>query len=187
MVIASPRRVYTPEDLIDPEDGRRFELVDDELVERNVSFQSSRIATNVNFFLWDHVRRGRLGEMIESEMGIRLWPDEPNRTRRPDVAFLARARVPEDDPGFLYVAPDLVVEVVSPGDAAGDVIAKAYEWLSGGVRMVWVVYPTVREVHVYRTDGQPEIFRADDTLTGEDVLPGFTINISSFFKSSNDA
>jgi Uma2 family endonuclease len=187
MVIVSPRRVYMPEDLIDPEDGRRFELVDDELVERNVSFESSRIASNVNSFLWSHVRRNRLGEMLESEMGIRLWPEQPSRTRRPDVAFIAQSRVPEGDPGFLYIAPDLVVEVVSRGDSADDVIAKAYEWLRGGVQLVWLVYPAARDVHVYRSDGRPEIFRADDTLTGEDVVPGFAITVSAFFKSSQDA
>ena len=187
MVMASPRRVYMPEDLIDPEDGRRFELVDDELVERNVSYQSSRIASKVNSFLWSHVRLNGLGEMLESEIGFRLWPEQPARTRRPDVAFISQARVPEGDPGFLYIAPDLVVEVVSPGDTADDVIAKAYEWLTGGVRLVWVVYPVVREVHVYRSAGRPEIFRPDDTLTGEDVVPGFAITVSAFFKSSKDA
>lgn len=180
-------RLPAPEDLIDPEDGRRFKLVDDELVERNVSFQSSRIASKVNHILSTHVDSAALGVLLESKMGMRLWPETPTRTRRADVAFISEAREPDGDPGYLYAAPDLVVEVVSPGDAAGHVIAKAYEWLSGGVRLAWVIFPVVREVHVYRTDGRPEIFRADDTLTGEYVLPSFAITVSSFFKSSSEA
>ena len=187
MVIVSPKRVYMPEDLIDPEDGRRFELVDDELVERNVGFQSSRISARVQHFISAKVVPAGLGEMLESEIGIRLWPEEPNRTRRPDVAFIARSRVPEGDPGLLYIAPDLVVEVVSPGDASNDVVAKAHEWLGGGVRLVWIVHPVAREVHVYRQGGRPEIFGPGDTLTGEDVVPGFAITVSEFFKSSTDA
>ena len=186
MVIASPRRVYMPEDLTDPEDGRRFELVDDELVERNVSYQSSRISARVQHFISAKVVPAGLGEMLESEIGIRLWPEEPTRTRRPDVAFIAQARAPEGDPGFLYIAPDLVVEVVSPGDASSDVVAKAHEWLVGGVRLVWIMHPVAREVHVYRQQGRPEIFGPEDTLTGEDVVPGFAITVSEFFKSSRD-
>ena len=182
MAIASPKRVYMPEDLIDPEDGRRFELVDDELVERNVSFQSSWIAANFLVDLGQFVRRNRFGKMLESEMGMRLWPEDPTRTRRPDVAFMSSERIPAESTGFLYVAPDLVIEVVSPGDSADKVVAKAHEWLAGGVRVVWVAYPASREIHVYRGDGRRQILGPDDRLTVEDLVPGFSALVASFFE-----
>ncbi|MBA4179014.1 MAG: Uma2 family endonuclease [Anaerolinea sp.] len=161
-------------------DGPSYELVDGELRERNVSFQSSRIAGFVMTVLGSHVRANRLGSVTDSELGIRIF-DDPMTTRKADVAFISAARAPRGDQGFLRVAPDLVVEVVSPGDKASEVRAKVDEWLHAGVRLVWVVYPEAREVHVYPAEGRASILSGDDQLTGGDVVPGFTCGVAAFF------
>jgi Uma2 family endonuclease len=90
------------------------------------------------------------------------------------VAFIRRDRLPDPEPlGFPDLAPDLVVEVLSPGDRPGDILAKVADWLSAGTRLVWVVDPLRRVARVYRQDGSETIVTADRALEGEDVLPGF--------------
>ncbi|SNS29837.1 Putative restriction endonuclease [Geodermatophilus pulveris] len=88
------------------------------------------------------------------------------------LAFVRADRVPDaDTSGFPALAPDLVVEVVSPSDRATQVTAEALEWLHAGVRLVWVVDPETRTVTAYRPDGV-RVLRGEDTLDGGDVLPG---------------
>ena len=90
------------------------------------------------------------------------------------MAFIRRDRLPDPEPlGFPDLAPDLVVEVLSPGDRPGDILAKVADWLSAGTRLVWVVDPLRRVARVYRQDGSETIVTADRALEGEDVLPGF--------------
>ena len=93
--------------------------------------------------------------------------------RAPDVAFVSRERLPDPEPtGYAALAPDLVVEVLSPGDRPGETLAKVGDWLNAGTRLVWVVDPVRRQTHVYRQDGSEAL--AAETLDGEDVVPGFT-------------
>ncbi len=72
------------------------------------------------------------------------------------------------------MAPDLVVEVLSPGDRPGAVLAKVADWLSAGSRLVWIIDPARRLARVYRVDGTEEIVTADQALNGENVVPGFS-------------
>ena len=93
----------------------------------------------------------------------------------PDVAFISRHRLPAPEPiGYPELGPDLVVEVLSPGDRPGEVLAKVADWLSAGTRLVWVIDPERRIARVYRQDGSESIVSADQALLGEDVLPGFS-------------
>lgn len=71
-------------------------------------------------------------------------------------------------------APELVVEVLSPGDRPGQVLAKVADWLSAGTRLVWVIDHERRVARVYRHDGTEQIVTADEALDGEDVVPGFS-------------
>ena len=68
----------------------------------------------------------------------------------------------------------MVVEVLSPGDRPGEVLAKVGDWLSAGTRLVWVVDPERRLARIYRQDGSEAILNADQALEGEDVVPGFS-------------
>jgi Uma2 family endonuclease len=86
---------------------------------------------------------------------------------------------PPDTMGYAALAPDLVVEVLSPGDRPGDVLAKVADWLSAGTRLVWVVEPLRRLARVYRHDGSETIVTADGALDGEDVLLGFSCPLAS--------
>src|SRR5712692_6777081 len=78
-----------------------------------------------------------------------------------------------------FLGPDLVVEVLSPGDRPGETLAKIADWLSGGTRLVWVIDPERRLARIYRQDGLESILGEADALEGEDILPGFACKLGA--------
>jgi Uma2 family endonuclease len=107
--------------------------------------------------------------------------------RRPNVAFVSYDRWPRDrrlpTASAWHVVPDLAVEVVSPSDAACEMVAKTEEYFRAGVRLVWLFFPTQRLVYVYEDRKSVRILDARDTLDGGTVLPGFALRLSSLFES----
>jgi Uma2 family endonuclease len=77
------------------------------------------------------------------------------------------------------LAPDLAVEVISPGDRPGGMLEKVADWLKAGTRLVWVVDLQRRQVQVYRADGTQALLSDADTLDGEEIVPGFEIEITA--------
>lgn len=117
--------------------GKRYELVKGELREMApTGGRHGRVAIRLGGRLNSYVDEHNLGEVFAAETGFRLSKD-PDTVRAPDVAFVARGRLPEEGlpAGYPEIAPDLVVEVLSPSDAAVE------DWLEAGVKLVWVVYP----------------------------------------------
>jgi Uma2 family endonuclease len=103
----------------------------------------------------------------------------PDTVRGPDLAFLAGERATRiPDRGFAALAPDLIAEVLSPGDRPGETLAKVAEFLEAGTRLVWVIDPDRRQAHVYRADGTVAIVAAGGSLDGEEILPGFRCPLS---------
>jgi Uma2 family endonuclease len=180
--IAAPHR-YTPEDLLAMPDGERYELVDGELIERDMGFYSTLVGAEVLALLRNFVRENKLGWTPSPECGYRCFSDAPNKVRRPDASFISIARLPADQlhEGYVRIAPDLAVEVVSPNDLFSEVEQKVGEYLQAGVRRVWVVNAAKRTVHVYRPDGSATRLQADEELNGEDVLPGFCCRVGDLF------
>ncbi len=125
-----------------------------------------------------HVRAHDLGVVYAAETGFTL-ARHPDTVRAPDVAFIRRDRLPSPEPtGYPELGPDLVVEVLSPGDRPGDVLAKIADWLSAGAALVWVVDPARRLARVYRADGSEAIVQKAEALAGEDVVRGFSCLLS---------
>ncbi len=126
----------------------------------------------------NHAERHGLGRLFAQDTGFQIASD-PDTVRAPDVASVARARLGEI-PARAYapLAPDLIAEVLSPGDRPGEVLEKMGDWLNAGVRLAWVLDPERREGRVYRGDGSMSLLRAHDSLEGEDVLPGFTLPLA---------
>ncbi len=83
--------------------------------------------------------------------------------------------------GYLEVVPDLIVEVISPGDSAAEVQEKIEEWLRAGARLVWAVYPDTRSVVAYQSLAAVRVYTEADILDGEPVLPGFTCPVARLF------
>jgi Uma2 family endonuclease len=127
-----------------------------------------------------HVEQSGQGYVV-SEVGF-ILDRSPDVVRAPDVAFVARDRFPAGVPDtFIEGAPDLAVEVVSPGDTHTAVMEKVGEYLDAGTRLVWVASPRMRTVVVHRSDGSSQTLRADDVLSGEDVMPGFEVRVAELF------
>jgi len=179
--IASLPAMITPAALLAMPDGGKFELVDGHLVERNVSGLSSLVAAEVGRRLGNHNEAtGSTGWIFDSEMGYQCFPDRPNKVRKPDVSYIPRDRVTLDQlkAGFLRLPPSLAVEVVSPNDLAEDLEIKIREYLSAGVRLIWILYPISRTARVIGSGAATVDLEADDVLRGEDVLPGFECRLA---------
>jgi Uma2 family endonuclease len=158
---------------------KRTELVRGRLVVREpAGFRHGVVALEIARRLSDFVTSRSLGVVVAAETGFTLFRD-PDTVRAPDAAFVRADRVPQPLPrGYAAFAPDFVVEVLSPDDRAGEVLAKVGDWLDAGVRLVWVLDPDRRVARVYRSDGSEAMIAAENTLDGEDVLPGFTCRLS---------
>ncbi len=176
-------QTYTPEDLLAMPDRKRYELVDGQLVERNMSALSSWVGGRLHRFIDIFAEERRLGWAWPADQGYTCFPDAPGKLRFPDVSFVSKSRMPEGptSKGYIHVAPDLAVEVVSPNDLDYDVDRKVVEYLDAGVALVWVVKPDARTVLIYRRDGSISGLRDDGELSGEDVLPGFRCRVASIF------
>lgn len=138
-----------------PDDEHRYDLLRGELRRMPPGgFEHGAIVATVTARLDALVRERRLGRVVGAETGFVLGRD-PDTVLAPDAAFVRGERLPppEQRKGFLELAPDLVVEVVSPSDRASEVTEKALLWLDAGVRLVWVIYPDPRVVAVYRPAG----------------------------------
>ncbi len=177
------KAISTPEDLLAMPEGKHYELVDGNLVERNVSALSSIVTARLTSRLDQFCENHNLAWIIGSECGYRCFPVDRNKTRRADVAYLRRDRLPSDQlpEGFVYVAPDLVAEVISPNDTAYEVDRKIGDYLGAGVRLIWVVNPELRTVRIHRLDGSIGALGEQDHLDGEDILPGFRCRVSELF------
>lgn len=127
---ATPPRV-TPEDLLRMgSDGKRFELVDGKLEERNDSFYSRYVAGNVYNAIHDHVQPRCLGWVVTGGAGFQCFPDDLGKVRRADTSFIALDRLTPNQAitvGHVRIAPDLVVEVISPNDYAKTINQKIEE------------------------------------------------------------
>ena len=183
MSTISEPKTYTPEDLLRMPDGDRYELVDGNLVELNVSALSSLVAFELGARIRDYCKAHTPAWIFGADCGYRCFPAHPRKVRKPDVSLVLHGRLPAEqlEEGYLAIPPDLAVEVVSPNDLAYEVEEKVEEYLGAGVRLVWVLYPTTRTIHIHRIDRSTAVVRSDDELTGEDLLPGFHCRVDANF------
>ncbi len=165
-------------------DGK-YELVDGRIVEMAPPGGiHGRVTARISSRLQEHVKQHGGGEVLVGDVGFVLHlPADPERVRGPDIAFLSKERLPEGrvPEGFLQDAPDLAVEVLSPSDTSPDIQQRVRDFLDGGARLVWIVAPRAKTVTVYRADGSARLLRDEETLEGEDVLPGLTISLGEVF------
>lgn len=160
---------------------KRTELVRGQLIVREPpGFRHGAVANRLGFAITGHVNANQLGLVLAAETGFTLLRN-PDTVRAPDVAYVSRSRVPDPLPkGFAEMAPDLAVEVLSPDDRPGEVLEKVADWLKAGCRLVWVVDPERRLARIYRADGSETHITHEESLEGEDVLPGFKQPLGEF-------
>lgn len=168
--------LMTAEDLLQTHiPHKRAELVRGHLVVREpAGWRHGAVTMKLALRLGQHVDLTGTGQVLAAETGFTLSRG-PDTVRAPDIAFVSRERLPAPHTtGFPELAPDLVVEVLSPDDRPGETLAKIGDWLEAGARLVWVVDPERRVARIYRQDGTETVLSDHESLAGEDVLPGFS-------------
>lgn len=130
------------------------------------------------------VRQHHLGIVFGAETGF-LLQRAPDTVLAPDIAYVRRERIPKEglSQGYFVGAPDLAVEVTSPGETVSEVDEKVADWLKAGALAVWVVNPRWRSVTVYAGGGAIRLFTSEAMLDGGEILPGFSCRVGSLFTS----
>ena len=182
-----PARRLTPDDLLQLPGSRTLELVNGQPVEIEVSYLSSRTESRIVRILEGFVERSPMAAVFTSGMIYRCFQNlavDPGRVWRPDVSVLRLDRfraIGDANPGQLRIPPDLAIEVLSTHDLVADVDEKLMEYEIGGFPLVWVVNPVRQTVTVHPFPGKPFILAADDTITAEAALPGFSCRVGDLF------
>jgi Uma2 family endonuclease len=185
MAIVEAVKPVTADELFRLPRSERYELVKGALVKMSPppGYEHGRIIMRLALRIGNHVAAKDLGDVLAAETGFRLARD-PDTVRAADLAFVTKARRPARPPqGYVDLAPDLVVEVVSPSDDPDKIQAKIKDWLDAGTRLVLVVYPGSRQIAVYRSLREITILTEGDTFSAEDILPGFVIPAAEIFSS----
>jgi Uma2 family endonuclease len=175
---------FTADELLRmPDDGKRRELIAGELREMAPSgHEHGRVTMRFSGPLSVFVDDNGLGAVYAAETGFLLAQD-PDTVRAPDIAFVRQERLSNAMRGRGYYpgAPDLAVEVISPGDTYSEVEAKVEEWLKAGCRMVVVANPRNQTLKVYRSVTDVLVLTLVDTFDGAEVVPGFTLTVRRIF------
>lgn len=182
--MAQATRLLTAEEFFEmPEiPGVWYELVRGEVVEvSGTDGEHGDFVLAIVTLLHAFIRPRRLGKLYADGVGFIIRRD-PDTVRIPDVAFVARSRVPVSGSPKKHwpLAPDLAVEIVSPGDRRHAVEEKTQGYLAAGTRMAWVLWPEQQTAVVYTQSGTRTLTAAD-TLGGGDVLPEFTVSVAALF------
>jgi len=132
--------------------------------------------------VWNQKDGSKKGIILDSNGGITL----PNKAvRSPDAAFIHKDRwvklTTDDKKKFAHICPDFVLEIRSESDSVQELKTKMKEYIDNGCRLAWLIDPKNKETHVYRTTGSNEVISFDKELSGEEVMPGFSIDLSKIF------
>ncbi len=141
-------------------------------------FSEKNSSLNGYLFIWN--LKLKSGRTFDSSAGFYL-PDTSMRS--PDAAWISNERwnaLTEDQrKGFAYITPDFIAELASPSDSITQLKLKMEKWRDNGVRLSWLIDPKTETVFIYRADGTiSKVEGFDNTLSGEEVLPGFEFGLS---------
>lgn len=142
------------------------------------TMEHGEISVNIIVPLDSHVRENQLGRVYTAATTFKLG----ERAVKPDIAFVSKERLPANRRQNSPVPPDLAVEISSPSDSLMRVSEKVQAYLDAGTQMVWVIDPVLQTLVVYRPDRDFKILTLGDTLTGEDVVEGFSCPVAQIFE-----
>ncbi|MBD2579413.1 Uma2 family endonuclease [Oscillatoria sp. FACHB-1406] len=178
------KKVWTDAEFMALNDGHRYEIVNGELIDMGNSGALHGYTCSLLLgALLNYVVQKKLGVILDSSTAFKM---KNGNKRSPDLAFFSKERLQgltELPSGFLEGAPDLAVEVLSPGNTVEEIDAKVAEYFENGSRLVWVVSPTQHYILVYRSGKEPDrLLKSTDSLDGEEVVPGFTFPVAELFQ-----
>lgn len=139
------------------------------------------IESMIAALIFNYLRTHKIGRVVSGEVGV-YTQRNPDTVRAVDVAFISNERYRQVQSGsYLDVAPELVVEIMPPANTRSEVHEKLAEYFAIGVQCVWIVDPQLAQVHVYQSIDNVMRLTRQDTLTGGDILPGFTVTLTDIF------
>lgn len=177
--------ITTADELLNaPADLGPCELVRGELIMMSPGKgRHGAVGARITILLGKFVEANGLGTVFNSSAGYVVSRD-PDTVREPDVSFLTTERMKEQNlDAFLEGAPDLAVEVLSPGNTVAETRKKTSEYFDAGCRIVWIVDPLKRSVAVHRPESDPVTLTEGDTLVDEELLPGFSLAVREIFRA----
>ena len=182
MATMSIKGPATLQDLLNtPRDGRKYELVDGEILVSPAGMRHSEVGGAIFGLIWEFLQGNPIGKVYTSDVGIAF----PNgNVRSPDVTYVSLAKLPGgvSPETFGEVIPDLAVEVIGDSQSHSDLARKALEYLGAGATLVWVVDPEPMRVVVYSHPNHVRVLNASDTLDGGDLLPGFSCKVAELLE-----
>ena len=162
--------------------GRRYELMRGVLVEKmGTGDPHAMVLVWFTYALAGYVATSNYGDLRVGEPGYLLDLD-PDTVRCPDLAWIAPGRILPGTQGYPNLAPDLAVEIKSPGNSNPEMTAKAWMWLSYGSQQGWVADPDHTTITIYSPGVEPLTLGEEDELNGGDLLPGFTTPVWRLFR-----
>lgn len=174
-------KLITGEELLAMGDIGPCELIDGRIVPMSpTGGEHGDIEMTLGFALKAFVQQRGSGKVLSGEVGI-YTRRNPDRVRGADIVFVSKERLQKIPEGFLEVAPELVVEIISPSDRWSDMRRKIDEYFAIGVQWIWVVEPEDQVVQIYHSRTDARELTKNDTLVGEGVLEGFNLPVASLF------
>jgi Uma2 family endonuclease len=181
---SSTTKLMTADELlVMPKDGFHYELVRGELKRMPpTGREHGGVTLELAAPLHRYVKLNQLGQVYAAETGFKLETD-PDTVRAPDISFVRAERIQPGGrtEGYGEGAPDLAVEVLSPGNTKREMVEKVAEYFAAGARLVWIVNPKQKTVTVYRSPTDIATLTEKDTLDGGEVVPGFQIPVAEIF------
>jgi Uma2 family endonuclease len=183
MTVQAQRLLTAEEFAVQPDDGRRTELVKGVVVEMPpTNFRHGVACNRIGRILGTYVEEHGLGWVLNNDAGV-VTQRDPDTVRGPDVAYFSFSRLPKDSIPDKYpaVSPELVVEVKSPSDRVSHLSAKAGEYLDAGAVVVLVVDPDTESVAVFTQNELPRRLSNGDELALPELFPDFRVPVRQFF------
>ena len=174
----------TEQDVLNAHDrhgGRLCELIDGVLVEKTMGYRESYLAGLIIHALHSFVEQQDLGIVLAPDAPLRILPKQ---VRMPDVCFFSWDRFPNRNlpkEQILGMAPDLAIEVLSPGNTPREMQRKLEDYFAAKVPLVWYIDPATRTAKSYTAVDQVASFGEHDRLGGGDVLPGYELDLAELF------
>jgi len=175
-------KIWTDEEFLNLPGDEQYELVDGALIDMgNSGMAHGELGSFLGGSLSLYVRSRKLGVVCDSSTAFSL---KSGNKRSPDVSFVAKERLEglKSLPrGFFQGSPDLAVEILSPNNTVEEVHNKIVEYFENETRLIWVVHPDEQFVLVYHTVRPDRLLQLQDSLDGEDIVPGFSLPMQDLF------
>ncbi|MEB3148845.1 MAG: Uma2 family endonuclease [Sphaerospermopsis sp.] len=145
--------------------------------------ETGRSNSNINSQIWFWNEQNQLGEVFDSSTGFTL-PSGADPS--PDVSWVEKSRwdalSKQEKEKFIPLCPDFVIEIMSPSDNLKKLQNKMQEYIENGCRLGWLINRKKQEVEIYRPGKEVEVLKLPQTISGEDILPGFVLNLQKIWE-----